>query len=411
VTPTPPRIVDRELDPAAHGLDPNDRHVRAARQDVRANLRDAGDGPFFAAGASFGSRIYTRDIALSGLLSLNRLMPEVMARSIRVTREARRRADLMIDTGRPMPRLPLPWTDSGLDRKRFMATYQTNAYDRRTDDVIWLWAAGDLLRQAPDAGLTWHWVHDTGRMCFERFYDPLFDRADGLYRGQAVFFDIPFPDRHVSGYPWDWSADAVLNARALSTNAAYVMGLRVMHEAARHAGGDDASHWAQRTDRLAQRIREAFDLGDGTLSYLRGEGGELQPHRDALGTALCILAGVVTGEQARRMVERYPVASYGVPLLHPPRPDNDWPYHNRSAWPFVDAFFYWAADLARGRNTADDAARRLAASGYDGRSFREFVRADTGEPAGSSSQLWSAAGYLNAALRRGAAPLGQPDCP
>ncbi len=386
-----------------------DALVSIALHDVRLNLRKSQAIAYFGAGAKFGSLVYSRDIALSGILSLNRIYPRIMADSLGLTRRVFREAGLLIDTGRPMPNLRLPWVDSGLWQQEFLDQYHTNPFDRRTDDVVWLWAAADLLEHSPACGLTWQWVHDTGVDCFNRFYDPLFDPIDGLYRGQVLFFDIPFPDRHTSGYPWHWAPDQVLNARSLSTNTAYYMGLRAMAQAAKKCGATLATDWNARADALADGILRGFDLGDGRLSYLRSGDGRLEPHRDALGTALVVLAGLVTGNQARKMIDSYPMAPYGVPLLDPPRSDNDWAYHNRSAWPFVDAFFYWAADVALGDDATPVAMQRLAATAFDGRTFREFVPASTRLPSGSASQLWSAAGYLNAAIRnRLLGPQGTP---
>jgi hypothetical protein len=143
-------------------LDP-DRLTAAAIEDVKRSIQRSENTEYFSAGAAFKNRVYTRDIALAGVLSLNRVFPRLMASSLRVSRQRRLAAGFAVATGRPLPALPLPWQDSGLTQPEFVDQHLINTYDRGTDDVVWLWAAADLMEHDAACGLDWGWIFQNGR--------------------------------------------------------------------------------------------------------------------------------------------------------------------------------------------------------------------------------------------------------
>ncbi|MCX6946298.1 MAG: hypothetical protein NTU87_00305, partial [Verrucomicrobia bacterium] len=64
---------------------------KIALDDVEHNMVTSESGAvYFGAGNKYGLRIYERDIAVSGVLGLNHLYPEVMLSSLKVAREIRK---------------------------------------------------------------------------------------------------------------------------------------------------------------------------------------------------------------------------------------------------------------------------------------------------------------------------------
>jgi hypothetical protein len=158
---------------------------------------------------------------------------------------------------------------------------------------------------------------------------------------------------------------------------------------------------------------------------------------DLLGNSLTILTGIASPTRAKRLLAWVEVESRHLresgqlagqlpPCLFPfiTPEDPDWrpryerynrpgEYHNGGIWPFVCGF-YVAACVAAGRHRL--AERKLLALTELVRpwhqhevqwGFNEWVRAQTGEPAGQDWQTWSAAAYLYAAacVERGCTPF------
>jgi len=221
-----------------------ERLWRIALSDVESNIVRLPDGStYFGAGSGFGARIYTRDISYAGILSLNRLYPEIMRKSLEHTRRVRLKLGFAVSRAHKVDGIEVDWAVEDISEEEFLAKYRTNSYTRRTDDVVWLWCAGDLFERcgSPD---DWRWVYETGKECFQRLYDPFFDPEDGLYRGQASFIDIHYEDTKATGYPSEWTVSDCVHIKATSTNCLYVKGLEVMSVAARKLGlADEAASW------------------------------------------------------------------------------------------------------------------------------------------------------------------------
>lgn len=158
---------------------------------------------------------------------------------------------------------------------------------------------------------------------------------------------------------------------------------------------------------------------------------------DLLGNSLAILTGVASPTRAKNMIAWVEAESTNLrekqhlsvdlpPCLMPfiQREDRDWrpryeqynrpgDYHNGGVWPFICGF-YIAACVAAGRKGL--AHRRLLALTELVRpchehevewGFNEWLKAQTGLPAGRDWQTWSAAMYLYAAkcVETGTTPL------
>ena len=315
---------------------------KVALRDIESNIVETDKGTYFGAGANFGAKIYTRDISFAGILGLNDLYPQIMLDSLKVTRDVRLDLKLKVSEEHAIPEIEAPWEILPIPEKEFFQTIHTNSYTRRTDDVIWLWAAEDLLTKmdSPD----WEWLYETGVQSFEVLYDPFFDPSDGLYRGQAAFIDVHYEQsRKTTGYPDSWSMKECVLSKSTSTNCLYYIGLNAMARTAERLGKSaEQAQWQARADALKAAILKELRMEDGTFLYLKEPNGHRMERREAVGTALAVLSGVVQGEDARRAVADYPISEKGVPLLVPfffNQTINKKAYQNWSSWPFVDTLF------------------------------------------------------------------------
>jgi hypothetical protein len=372
-----------------------------ALRDAETNIVTSPDGKkYFGAGKTFGMTVYTRDISYSGVLGLNKLYPEIMKSSLEYSRNVRLTLGLTVPAGQTIPEINGNWIEDTTPGT-FINKYKTHPYTRRTDDVVWVWAAYDLFENNP--GLAdWQWLYDKITDSFSILYEPFYDSSDGLFHGQASFIDVHNADgTKTTGYPHDYSMNDCILVKATSTNSLYYMAHKCMAKVCEKLGkNSEASGWLTKAEALREAMLSTLRFADGTFTYYKDKNGNLQPRREALGTALAVITGVVEGEDARNCLAGYPVSWAGVQLLYPFFPDISGVYHNNTAWPFVDTFFLWAKEMAEEKDYTSQSAAMLTRCTYGG-SFREIVNWNTKEPARSQSQLWTAAGFINVCLRAG----------
>lgn len=378
-----------------------ERLWRVALADAEANVVQHAGNAYFGSGRHFGPILFTRDIAYSGVLGLNPLFPALMRSSLMTVVGQRLSLGWRAPRAYHIPELDAPWVlEEGSDGE-FLERHRTNCFVRRTDDVVWLWAAGEL---AEAGALDWAWVHATGTRCFDELYAPLLDPSDGLWRGQASFIDIHFEHKRSAGYPLDWSiADCVL-IKATSTNCLYVRGMQVMAQAAAQLSRcEEAESWRARGACLAATIRQRLRRPDGACEWYLDRHGRPSGRTEALGTALAVLLGVLSGAEAVAAIAAHPFdPGRGVPVFWPFFDDARC-YHNLTAWPFVESFFMRARERATGEPTVALELALLARSCVDDGTFHEVVDWRSGKPGWSASQLWTAAAFLGACRRAGLA--------
>jgi hypothetical protein len=392
------------------------RMWKIALDDVEHNMVTSESGAvYFGAGNKYGLRIYERDIAVSGVLGLNHLYPEVMLSSLKVAREIRKELGYKVSAPHVVQEIDVPWEVIAQADKAIMEKYRTNSYTRRTDDVAWLWAVDDLFMLHPEIA-EWKWMVENGDYFFKVFYDPWFDKTDGLFRGQPLFHDI-----QSSAYPKGMSiADCVL-LKALSTNCLYYRGMQAMAKACEKSGrpAGEKQHWMDRASALKVAIQKEFTQPDGTLAYYKDRHGKSMLNREILGTAFAAIFGIVEGDAAKAALADYPMTDKGIPLFSPFIPGNSGP-HNMASWPFCDTFFLRGKSIADGKDYTDYNAALLARSigttikskkGREGKaevdgfgSFHEYITLPDGLITGSGRQLWSAAAFLNVCIRAGLPP-------
>ena len=325
----------------------------------------------FSAGAKW-SGVWTRDISLSTILSLAIVAPDAAKRSLMAKVDSAGR--IIQDTGTggswPISSDRMVWA---------LAAWEIYA---ETGDREWLRTAYDITRRSAEADL--HAVRDP---------------ATGLYNGESSFMDW-----REQSYPrWMQPAD-IYHSQSLSTNAVHYAALRSLANMARQLG-EPGAKW----DSTATEIQR------GMTTYLwqpeKGWYGEyrygrdylsLSPRAEGLGEALASIYGAASNAQRDALMRRAPVTTFGTPSFWPFIPGERF-YHNATVWPFVTAYWTWAA--AEGNNATaverglDDATRTTALFLTN----KENTVAATGHYEGtalnSDRQLWSVAGTLAGTYR------------
>ncbi len=376
-----------------------ERMWRIALRDVESNIVETDQGKYFGAGAIFGPKVFTRDISFAGVLGVNKLYPDLMRSSLEFTRNLRWDLGFKVIDYHKIDEIDVDWHLTGLGAEKFVNKYHTNCYSRRTDDVIWLWCAGDLIKDSTNKK-DWKWLYDWGTKFFERFYDPFYDETDGLYRGQGCFMDVHSGPHKTTAYPHSWTTSDCVLVKATSTNCLYVKALQTMSQAAKKLGYKaQADQWSKKADKLKKAMCKELRYPDGTFAYYKDRWGKLAERKEALGTALTVLSEVVTGDDAVKALAGYPVTDVGIPT-YDPFFGFERAYHDNTSWPFVVSLFFRALDKADG---GDRTAQCLALVGRvcknDG--FREYIDMLDKSAKGSGSQLWCAAAFIDICIRAG----------
>ena len=385
-------------------------------------------GEYFTAGGRGGwyDMLFGQDTVACGLLAFNRLYPEVMKNQIRSYVLARLNIGFMCPEGWELQNcekaIPLHMNVWQPDSREFCNRYHMSpALNRTGQDVGWLWTAGDLFDLHGDR-MDWAWLYGMGNIFFDYFYKPFYDEADGLYFGQASFIDVGW-----NGYPFALEGldkqserNKAVWIKTPSCNALYVRGMDVMAHAARVLGRDeDARHWQEKADCLRKAIRDHLRLPDGTFAYFKHKDGHLEPRCEALGAAYCILADVVTGQDAVKALAAHTLqfSDVGVSLFYPFIEENPGIYHNRAAWPFASTFYYLAKEKVTGESCLQHDATQLANAivipkkvngncqgapeDYQTGSFMEYVAWEEKEARGTCAQCFTISAFMNLCLRNG----------
>lgn len=315
--------------------------------------------------------VWTRDVALASVLSLALVAPDAVRVSLMAKVDSAGR--IIQDTG------------------------TGGSWPNSTDRMVWALAAWELYAATGDRD----WLrtaHDVVRRSAEADLHAARDAETGLFRGESSFLDW-----REQSYPrWMQPAD-IYQSQALGTNAVHYAAYRALASMAR-ALGEPAERW----DGVAEGVRR------GVNAHLwqaeRGWYGQyrygrnflsLSPRAEALGEALTVIYGVAQAEQRRQITERAPVVPFGAPTF--------WPYiagerlyHNATIWPFVTAYWTWAAADA-GNTAAVEHGLASAARAALFLTNKENLVAATGHFEGtalnSDRQLWSVAGTLAATYR------------
>ncbi len=319
----------------------------------------------FDAGALWPG-VWTRDTSYSTLLSLAAIAPQTAEKSL--LRKVKRNR-IVQDTG------------------------TGGSWPVSSDRVCWALAAWEVYLVTGDR----QWLEQSSTILKNSIRDDeqvVIDPATGLAHGETSFLDW-----REQTYPrWMQPAD-IYSGEALSTNAVYYRVYRILGAMDRALGKNDSA-WDVKAERIRSAINQRMWIeSQGRYGqYLYGRIWQsLSPRADALGESLAVLFEIPSAAQRASLIKVQPVMPYGIPTVYPETPDIS-PYHNRSVWPFVQAFW----NLAAAKQDDEPALLDGLAAMYRATALfltnKENFVAENGSPIGtavnSDRQLWSVAGSL-----------------
>ncbi|GAA2240473.1 hypothetical protein GCM10010401_11380 [Rarobacter faecitabidus] len=344
--------------------------------------------------------VWTRDVSYSAALGLTAVDPVRMRNTLAFKLSERRSGywdDLNAD-GTP-----------GRDLQIIQDSGTGGSYPNSTDRVSWSLGAEEIINWLPDSfrqAFTDR-AYEAVRNTIEHDRQVIFDTTHGLYTGETSFLDWRWQT-----YPQWIGLDMtqIAQSMSLSTNVTHWVAIDQAARLAVQAGdGERGAKYRAWADDLAESIRSKFWLEDRS-QFSAVLTGTLDPapveRYDALGTALVILTGIATSEQASKAIASYPQSVSGPPTIWPQQPtiptgtyqpQSQTSYHNEGAWPFVTAFMLLAASRV-GNDTA--AAAQVSAmvrtpalygSNYENVNIMD---GGLGTAMNSERQLWSVAGML-----------------
>ena len=258
--------------------------------------------------------VWTRDVSYSILLSMAYLQPR--AAQLSLWRKVDRKKKIIQDTG------------------------TGGAWPVSSDRMIWAVAAWELYKVTGDQD----WLrqaYEVVNRSIRADMEVLYDAATGLVRGESSFLDW-----REQTYPsWMQPVD-IFHSINLGTNAVHYQANRVAASMAQLLNDQDGQRiFSNNADKIRQGMNQYLWLPEKNAyaQYLYGRSFPIVSDRqEALGSALAVLFGIASEDQAQALVKSMPVTPFGITCISPQIPDIP-PYHNNGVWPFVQAYWLWAA--------------------------------------------------------------------
>ncbi|EMR03509.1 Bacterial alpha-L-rhamnosidase [Cesiribacter andamanensis AMV16] len=319
----------------------------------------------FMAGEKWNG-VWTRDISYSIVLALAAIEPQISKNSLMAKVKDGR---IIQDTGTGGS-----WPVS-TDRTTWaLAAWEVYAV---TGDQQWLRQAYDIIKKSAEEDL-----------------QVAFNEQTGLFKGESSFLDW-----RKQSYPQWMGPVPIYLSETLGTNVVHYETYQILGRMAQLLG-EPAERWQQVAQRVKQGLNKHLWQPDRGFygQYLYGNAYlALSPRAEALGEALAVLYGVADAGQVQQVISRTPMTAFGATSIYPQIP-NVPPYHNEGIWPFVQAYWNWAAARAGNEQAL---LHGLAATYRSAALFltnKENFVASTGDFNGteinSDRQLWSVAGNL-----------------
>jgi glycogen debranching enzyme len=339
------------------------------RMSLEDLLLDKRPDSTFRAGKQWDG-VWTRDISYSIILSLAAIDPQIARNSLM----------RKVNNG-----LIIQDTGSG------------GSWPVSTDRVVWALAAWEVYKTTGDK----EWLKEVYAIISKTIENDIkvaYNPETGLFYGESSFLDW-----RKQTYPLWMEPIDIYRSHNLGTNALFYKTLTILDEMGKALGTDN--DYGKRAEDLKNSINLHLWQDDKGYygQYLYGHYNySLSPRSESLGEALCILFNIASDEQKEKMFASVPVMEYGITCIYPQIPGIP-PYHNNASWPFVQAYWSWAA--ARNGNSA--ATEHGIASIYRQAAFfltnKENMVAGNGDFNGteinSDNQLWSVAANLAVVYR------------
>lgn len=340
-----------------------DALYRMSLEELQQLVRDDGA---FSAGAKWPG-VWTRDISLSAVLGLAMIAPDATRKSLMAKVDSAGR--IIQDTGTggswPMSTDRMAWA---------LAAWEVYAV---TGDRGWLRSAYDIIARSAEADL-----------------HAAFDPVTGLFHGESSFLDW-----REQSYPRWMDPKDIYQGEALGTNAIHYATYRILGNMSR-ALGQPSRRWDVIADTVQRGMNahlwQATKGWYGQYRYGRNF-SSLSPRSEGLGESLAMIYGVASPAQRTRLSADAPVVEFGEPSFWPYIPGEAL-YHNAAIWPFVNAYWTWAAAEAGNAAGVEHGLATMFRPAALFLTNKENMVAATGHFEGtvlnSDRQLWSVAGNL-----------------
>lgn len=344
------------------GLPLIDALYNLSLEEIKLDVRS--DNTFMAGEKWNG--VWTRDISYSIVLSLAAIEPEISKNSLMAKVQGGR---IIQDTGTggswPVSSDRVTWA---------LAAWEVYAV---TGDKNWLRQAYDIIKKSVEEDLY-----------------TAYDSETGLFRGESSFLDW-----RKQSYPRWMGPVGIYISENLGTNVAHYETYQILTRM-----GELLDEPNDRWQKVAQGVKRGLNehLWQAERGfygqYLYGEAYLAQsPRAEALGESLSVIYGLADEEQASSIVSNTPVTRYGITSIYPQIPDVP-PYHNQGIWPFVQAYWNWAAARVKNEKALTHGLGALYRSAALFLTNKENFVANSGDFKGteinSDRQLWSVAGNL-----------------
>lgn len=340
---------------------------------VREFLESRGDEGVLLTGASWGKSVWTRDVSFATTLGLGMVDPDICMASLKVRVS---HGEVMQDTG------------------------TGGSWPISTDRVAWGIAAWDLYLITGDREwLEWS-AKVLDRTCLHDIL--VVDELSGLVRGESSFLDW-----RSQSYP-DWMTPADIGEScSLSTMALHARCRAILGEMYAELGDQSkAGYWKKAAERVRKAIETMFRIPHRPAygQFLYGRGYPVLSERlDTLGSLLCLLFGIVDGEEAASFLYELPHCLMGVPCFHPQKTMTAMDYHNGTMWPFLEGFYAQTAASLGNEDAMSASLACLVRSSLINGTNKENISlihgTDEGLVQSSDRQLWSIAGTLGVFLK------------
>lgn len=330
-------------------------------EEMLLDIRE--DGAFMAGEKWTG--VWTRDISYSILLSLAMIHPKASRISLMAKVKD---GQIIQDTG----------TGGSWPVSSDRVTWALAAWElyQVTGDPDWLRDAFNIIKNSVDQDL-------------QVVYNP----PTGLFFGESSFLDW-----REQTYPAWMEPMDIFHSQNLGTVAVHYQTYRILVEMAILLG-EPIEPYLGCMDKLEQAINNYLWLPDKGYfgQYLYGRTyPTISPRAEILGEALTVLFGIA-GERQERIIAQTPVTPYGPACIYPQIPDQP-PYHNDGIWPFVVAYWTWAAAKTGHVPAVEHGLGSIYRAAGLFLTNKENLVAQTGDYLGtqinSNRQLWSVAGNL-----------------
>ncbi|MFC6999448.1 alpha-L-rhamnosidase-related protein [Rufibacter roseus] len=310
--------------------------------------------------------VWTRDISYSILLSLAAIEPQLCLNSLRRKVKDGR---IVQDTG----------TGGSWPISSDRTTWALAAWEvyKVTGDKEWLREAYSIIKKTAEEDLA-----------------TVVDHGTGLFRGESSFLDW-----RKQTYPaWMEPVDIYLSLN-LGTNVVHYQTYQILAQMAELLE-EPANVYRQTAEHINKGINQLLWVPEkkyyGQFLYGR-QNLTLSPRSEALGEALAILFNVANKERKEEVLANSPQTPFGTPSIYPYIPEIP-PYHNNSMWPFVQAYWTWAAAQEGHTQVVSQSMAALYRAAALFLTNKENLVAETGDYKGteinSDRQLWSVAGNL-----------------